>query len=71
MSGIHTNQRFAILDASSGISIDCFKDRIELAKAAIYHLRSVMDDPSIVRWLCDVADEIEADNKETGHGDDA
>jgi len=65
MSGISTNERFAILDSSRGLGIRCFKTPIDLAKGAVYELRSCMDDASISRWLCDLADEIEADGRHT------
>lgn len=63
MSGIHTHQKLAILDASSGISLNCFKSYEEMVSAIAYRMRARIetDNAAVARFLRTLADEVEAE----------
>jgi hypothetical protein len=83
MSGICTNQRFAILDTSSGMDLDTYTTKQELCKAAMWRIwqdfiveQVTANGPNFehvyarhVAWLRAEVDRIEAMHIETVRGD--
>ena len=61
MSGISTIHPFAIIDANSGIDLDCYGTLLELAEAAAYRAWVDLGGPvEHIAWLRGLADKFEA-----------